>query len=146
MNQQVKKRLAEEEDLFLDDEVAPTATASEAPVAQQPATGKPKTKKAKKRINTALLDAGVNFDDDEEEQNLLKDTPPTDTYTTMPVVPPPPQPVATHRPQQCEFCAKFFANAPAVKRHQLTASKRKAAHAEQRHRKIEATIAEVEGR
>ena len=57
LNQQVKMRVVEEDDQFLDDEVAPTAATSEAP-----ATGKPKTKKAKKRINTALLDVGINRD------------------------------------------------------------------------------------
>ena len=63
LNQQVKRRVAEEDDQFLDDEVAPAATTTgEAPAAQQPATGKPKTKKAKKRINTALLDVGINHD------------------------------------------------------------------------------------
>ena len=57
LNQQVKKRVAEEEDLFLDDEVAPTATTtSEAPAAQPRA---PRAKKARKRINTALLDVGI---------------------------------------------------------------------------------------
>ena len=59
LNQQVKKRVAEQEDLFLDDEVAPTATTGEAQVAQPSATGKPKAKKAKKRIKTALRDVGV---------------------------------------------------------------------------------------
>jgi hypothetical protein len=63
LNQQVKRRVAEEDDQFLDDEVAPAATPTgEAPAAHQPATGKPKTKKAKKRINTALLDVGINHD------------------------------------------------------------------------------------
>ena len=63
LNQQVKRRVAEEDDQFLDDEVAPAATTTgEAPAAQQPATGKPKAKKAKKRINTALLDVGINHD------------------------------------------------------------------------------------
>jgi hypothetical protein len=63
LNQQVKRRVVEEDDQFLDDEVAPAATTTgEAPAAQQPATGKPKTKKAKKRINTALLDVGINHD------------------------------------------------------------------------------------
>ena len=63
LNQQVKRRVAEEDDQFLVDEVAPAATTTgEAPAAQQPATGKPKTKKAKKRINTALLDVGINHD------------------------------------------------------------------------------------
>ena len=74
LNQQVKRRVAEEDpaggvalggargpardDQFLDDEVAPAAT----PTGEAPATGKPKTKKAKKRINTALLDVGINHD------------------------------------------------------------------------------------
>ena len=62
LNQQAKTRVAEEDDQFLDDEVAPTAATSEAPAARQPATGKPKAKKAKKRINTALLDVGINHD------------------------------------------------------------------------------------
>ena len=58
LNQQVKRRVAEEDDQFLDDEVAPAAT----PTGEAPVTGKPKAKKAKKRINTALLDVGINHD------------------------------------------------------------------------------------
>ena len=53
LNQQVKTRVAEEEDLFLDDEVAPKAAA---------ATGK--ATKARKRVNTDLLDVGINHADE----------------------------------------------------------------------------------
>ncbi len=58
LNQQVRKQVAEEEDVFLDDE-AGTATT------EAPATCKAKkTKKAKKQANAALLDMGINHDDE----------------------------------------------------------------------------------
>ena len=63
LNQQVRKQVVEEEDLFLDDEPEPGAS-------QIPNTGicdeKPKAKKAraKKPFDTARLDVGRNTDDE----------------------------------------------------------------------------------
>ena len=57
LNQQVRKQVAEEEDLILDDEPVPAT-------ADALATGKPKAKKAKKQLNTARLDTGINTDDE----------------------------------------------------------------------------------
>ena len=66
LNQQVRKRVAEEEeDLFLDDEagIATTEPPAEAPATTEaPATGK--AKKAKKTIDTTRLDTGINTDDE----------------------------------------------------------------------------------
>ncbi len=66
LNQQVRKQVVKEEDLFLDDE-AGTATTEAPGTTEAPATGKPnkaKKARAKKQINTARLDAGINTDDE----------------------------------------------------------------------------------
>ena len=52
LNQQVRKELAEEEDLFIDD------------CPEGATTGKPKAKKAKKQFNTARLDTGITHDEE----------------------------------------------------------------------------------
>ena len=53
LNQKVRKQIAEEEDLFLDDEPS-TTTGNE----------KPKAQVAKKPFDTARLDVDINTDDE----------------------------------------------------------------------------------
>ena len=53
LNQKIRKQIAEEEDLFLDDEPS-TTTGNE----------KPKAQMAKKQFDTARLDVGINTDDE----------------------------------------------------------------------------------